>query len=155
MSLDPVQLRRTGEDLIAIADTISAHSAYVRSHEGRSEVLDNDHRLATLASVIYQSRRKRSAHLAGSLFAEPAWDMLLDLFVSSVQGRRLSVTSLCIASDVPPTTALRWLADLEEHQLAERRPVPHDRRVSEVLLTDRGRRLMRACLSDCLPVTRV
>lgn len=43
------------------------------------------------------------------LFRDPAWDMLLDLTLAHTECRRVSVTSLCIASGVPPTTALRWI----------------------------------------------
>jgi hypothetical protein len=39
--------------------------------------------------------------------AEAGWDMLLDLYHGELLGRKTSVTSACIASRVPPTTALR------------------------------------------------
>ncbi|HEX8055731.1 MAG TPA: MarR family winged helix-turn-helix transcriptional regulator [Novosphingobium sp.] len=40
---------------------------------------------------------------------EPGWDMLLDLYLGELLGRKTSVTSACIASGVPPTTALRYV----------------------------------------------
>jgi hypothetical protein len=43
---------------------------------------------------------------------EPGWDMLLDLYLGELVGRKTSVTSACIASRVPPTTALRHVNTL-------------------------------------------
>ncbi|MBV1691256.1 MarR family winged helix-turn-helix transcriptional regulator [Novosphingobium sp. G106] len=40
---------------------------------------------------------------------EPGWDVLLDLYLGELLGRKTSVTSACIASGVPPTTALRYV----------------------------------------------
>jgi DNA-binding MarR family transcriptional regulator len=54
--------------------------------------------------------------------------MLLDLFASSVEGRRISVTSACIASGVPTSTALLWISKLAAKNLIVRRPDPADRR---------------------------
>ncbi len=58
---------------------------------------------------IIRQRQLRARFFDGELFADPAWDMLLDLTAARVEARRVSVTSLCIASGVPPTTALRWI----------------------------------------------
>lgn len=66
--------------------------------------------------------------LATALFADPAWDMLLDLFASSVEGRRVSVSSACLASGVATSTALRWLTELEDAGFVVRRPDPLDGR---------------------------
>src|SRR5690606_24209072 len=62
-------------------------------------------------------RRLRDEFLPGDLFADPAWDMLLDLFAARLEQERVSVSSLCIASAVPPTTALRWIRTLTEKGL--------------------------------------
>jgi hypothetical protein len=69
----------------------------------------------------YKARRART-NLFGvpDLFGEPAWDMLVDLFIAAEEGKRISVSSLCIASAVPMTTALRWIAILEARELISR-----------------------------------
>jgi DNA-binding MarR family transcriptional regulator len=65
--------------------------------------------------------RLRRNELAGAdLFRDPAWDMLLELYAAHVQGRTLSVSSLCYASGVPITTALRQLQRLERHKMLKR-----------------------------------
>lgn len=153
MSLEPVELRRTGENLIALAETISAHNEVEPPTKRRSSVRTTDESLANLASSMYQARRKRSMYMPAELFADPAWDMLLDLFVAGFHARRITVSSLCIASSVPPTTALRWISTLEEAQLVERVPMEHDRRSSEVKLTINGHEAMRQCLLAWVPLT--
>lgn len=60
--------------------------------------------------------------------AEPAWDILIDLYMGELLGRRTSVTSACIGSRVPPTTALRHLNALCEAKRIERLPDENDAR---------------------------
>jgi DNA-binding MarR family transcriptional regulator len=68
--------------------------------------------------------------------------MLLDLFVSEQHGRKVSVTSACIAADVPGTTALRWLDVLESKGLIVRTSAERDERVRYVSLTVEARRAL-------------
>jgi DNA-binding MarR family transcriptional regulator len=70
----------------------------------------------------------RARFFDGVLFADPAWDMLLDLTAARVEHTRVSVTSLCIASGVPPTTALRWIGQMTRAGLLERVEDQSDRR---------------------------
>jgi DNA-binding MarR family transcriptional regulator len=62
------------------------------------------------------------------LFADPAWDMLLDLLHSELIYKRVSVSSLSLAANVPATTALRWIKLLVEQRLILRQPDPADGR---------------------------
>lgn len=78
--------------------------------------------------AVIRARRMRDQFFTGELFADPAWDMLLDLFASELEGRRVSVSSLCIAAAVPPTTALRWIGAMHDAGLFERQADPNDRR---------------------------
>lgn len=73
-------------------------------------------------------RLRRNEALGIPVFRDPAWDMLLDLLVASDEGRRVSVTSLCHASGVPTTTALRHVERLDELGLIDRTADPSDRR---------------------------
>ena len=103
--------------------------------------------LADLARRFYSQRRRRSRHLPAGLFGEPAWDILLDLFIAAEEGRRIPVTSACIAADVPATTGLRWLQVLENSALVERRADPADGRRTHVALTVAGYTAMATCLA--------
>lgn len=90
-----------------------------------------------------RARRLRANFFDAELFADPAWDMLLDLFAAELEGASVSVSSLCIAACVPGTTALRWIASMTEGGLFDRQPDPNDRRRAFVVLTDRSRAAMR------------
>lgn len=72
------------------------------------------------------------------LVSDPAWDMLLDLTHAHLSGKRVSVSSLCIASRVPATTALRRIGDLVSAGLACRIRDETDGRRVFVALTEEG-----------------
>jgi len=91
-----------------------------------------------LVRNLLKARQLRMRYLGADLFADPAWDMLLDLTASRAEHRRVSVTSLCIASGVPTTTALRWMKLLEQAGLIQRVEDDTDRRRAFVMLSDQG-----------------
>lgn len=95
-----------------------------------------------LVRKIIRQRQRRAEIFRGDLFADPAWDMLLDLTAARVEHKRVSVTSLCIASGVPATTALRWIALLVESGLVQRTEDDRDRRRAFISLSDLGADLM-------------
>ena len=89
---------------------------------------------------ILQARRRRTHFFSADLFADPAWDMLLELYAADLGQRRMSVSSLCLGSGVPATTALRWINTLEKNGLLIRAADPLDGRrvfvrLSEIALT--------------------
>lgn len=75
-----------------------------------------------------RARRLRGQFFEQTLLEDPAWDMLLDLYAAELERAQVSVSSLCIAAAVAPTTALRWIAKMTEAGLLERHPDPFDRR---------------------------
>lgn len=86
---------------------------------------------------IIKMRRLREQFFDRDLFADPAWDILLDLKAAAGEGQKVSVSSLCIAAAVPPTTALRWITAMTENGMLERRQDPDDaRRVFIVLSSE-------------------
>lgn len=85
---------------------------------------------------MLRARRLREDFLPADLFADPAWDMLLDLLAARLEQERVSVSSLCIASAVPPTTALRWIRTLTDKGVVQRQADPHDGRRVFIALTD-------------------
>ena len=97
----------------------------------------------TVRSII-RARRLRARFFPEELFADPAWDMLLDLLQAEIAHLRVPVSSLCIAAAVPATTALRWLKTMVANGLFIRRADPHDgRRVFVELSPDASRALRR------------
>lgn len=91
-----------------------------------------------LVRNILKARQSRLRFLGTDLFADPAWDMLLDLTAARAEHRRVSVTSLCIASGVPTTTALRWMKLIEQAGLIQRVEDDTDRRRAFVTLSEQG-----------------
>lgn len=89
-----------------------------------------------LVRRIIRQRQLRARFFDGDLFADPAWDMLLDLTAARAENVRVSVTSLCIASGVPPTTALRWIGQMTEAGLLARVDDRSDRRRAFIGLTE-------------------
>ena len=73
-------------------------------------------------------RRMRDRFFEPSLFADPGWDILLDLYAAHDEGKPVSVSSLCIAAAVPPTTALRWITNMTDAGLLVRVQDPGDAR---------------------------
>ncbi|MGB3472867.1 MAG: MarR family transcriptional regulator, partial [Erythrobacter sp.] len=82
------------------------------------------------------ARQARARFFDADLFADPAWDMLLDLTAAHAEGARVSVTSLCIAAGVPATTALRWLNQMVESGIFDRVADENDRRRAFIELNE-------------------
>ncbi len=151
------RLQRLNEEVARIADTLArltrgeeGERRGVRAPEqgyrgpdngGQADVTPQEIR------TVIRARRLRAQYFAEELFADPAWDMLLDLFASYLEGRRVSVSSLCIAAAVPPTTALRWIGTLHEAGLFERHADPADRRRAYIALSPKGLDGMRGYTS--------
>jgi hypothetical protein len=92
-----------------------------------------------LARRAYALRRKRTAIFGNpDLFGEPAWDILIDLFIAHAEGKPVSVSSACIGSAAPATTGLRWLGVLAEEGLVVREGDAADQRRVLVRLTAAG-----------------
>jgi len=88
-----------------------------------------------IAKRYLRARRERVRLFPEDLFADPAWDILLDLYVAEATKQRISISAACIASGVPSTTGLRWIGRLEELGLVRRNDDPSDRRRAYISLT--------------------
>jgi hypothetical protein len=97
---------------------------------------------------MIRARRMRGRFFDPDLFADPAWDMLLDLAAARLESRAIAVSSLCIASGVPATTALRWIRTLSAHGLFVRDPDPDDARRAFVGLSDTAMTAMEQYVSS-------
>lgn len=81
-----------------------------------------------VARALLALQISRGKAVGGDLFADPAWDMLLDLFVATGEGRSVCVSSLCLAANIPVSTAHRWVQALARTGAILRREDPLDRR---------------------------
>lgn len=126
---------RKGERLLALSDEVNRIAGTLArlsiEQEGEAPQVvaqDSGSLSAKCIRDVLRARRVRSRFLPEDLFADPAWDMLLELLQAEVAHRRLAVSSLCQAAAVPPTTALRWLNILVKRGLVVRRDDPLDAR---------------------------
>lgn len=128
-------------DTFGGAEQAAADSAAASAKEGEGET--KPARAARpplpeprLVRLIIQHRQARRKFFDADLFADPAWDILLDLTAARAEYARVAVTSLCIAAGVPPTTALRWIGQMTKAGLLERVEDEADKRRAFIALTD-------------------
>lgn len=128
-----VRLRQISDEMGRIAATLARLSS--GPDQGTAPALKADDipgdapplEIETVRQVI-RARRLRGRFFDPELFADPAWDMLLDLLQAEIAQHRVPVSSLCIAAAVPATTALRWIKTMTDTGLFVRRADPHDGR---------------------------
>jgi predicted transcriptional regulator len=113
-----------------------------------SSVSKPDEVLARFARKLSLGRRDRDNAVAAGLFHDPAWDILLDVFIAHAQGKSISITSASLSSNVSESTAIRWIWALEKSGLLKREPDRIDKRRTFVLLTDVGLVYMRQVLNS-------
>ena len=87
---------------------------------------------------MVRRRRARAGYFPEELFADPAWDILLELTAAKLEGVAVPISSLCNAAAVPTTTALRWINMMTDAGLLARRSDPTDRRRVFVELSPLG-----------------
>ncbi|WP_245824587.1 winged helix DNA-binding protein [Sphingomonas azotifigens] len=101
---------------------------------------------AERAAAEVKHRKAQLQAFGRRLVANPAWDMLIDLFIAQEAGTPISVSSLCYAANVPSTTALRWIKMLETAGLISRTSDPSDARRVHLALTPEGTARVTRCL---------
>lgn len=142
------KLQKLSDDVSRIAATLARLAvAPEPSDSTREEVSASDRRVPSVSieAVRHEikARRLRAQYFDEELFADPAWDMLLDLFENELAQLRVSVSSLCVAANVPATTALRWIKTMTDADLFKRRSDPHDARRVFVELSPRASAALR------------
>lgn len=106
--------------------------------------------LAKYARLILQYRKMRRHYLPQEIFGEPGWEMLLDLFINRNDGKPVNVSSLCLATDAPKTTALRYIDLLFEQGLIRKTPSPQDGRIIYIDLTENGYSSTKASIIELI-----
>jgi hypothetical protein len=141
------RLRQLSEEVNRIASTLARLSTGPAATFSRPVPVSTEDAppiSAETVRAVIRARRIRSRYFPEDLFADPAWDMLLDLLQAEIAQLRVPVSSLCIAAAVPATTALRWLKTMVSQGLFIRRADPHDgRRVFVELAPDTSHALRR------------
>ena len=99
---------------------------------------------------LITARRARNHHFDRELFADPAWDILLEAFIAFNDRQHPSVSALCDCSGVPSSTALRWIAKLEQDGwLVQNENAPDENLLA---LSPRGVHAMLGWLEHVAPI---
>jgi DNA-binding MarR family transcriptional regulator len=140
-----VDTRNTLEELCRGLDRITAAAGEQRASDLPTEMQVRD---------ILKARRTRDKFFNSALFADPAWDILLELYAAELGQRPLTVGSACIGAAVPASTALRWITALERNGLVTRQNDRFDARRLFLSLTPEGVAAMEAYFK-ALPGARI
>jgi DNA-binding MarR family transcriptional regulator len=103
-----------------------------------------------VARALLDDRKRRSAIFNPGMFGEPAWELLLNLYINDRAGPRLTIGKLIQVAGLPQSTSLRWLDYLEDQRLIVRNEHPTDARTAFVELTDKAREALASYLSQML-----
>ena len=138
------RLRRIGAEAQRLADEWSTPGQQVHLEPVREFVPT-----AVRVRRYIRQRRYREALFSAGTFADPAWDILLDLYASELEGRKTTVSDACLASCVPSTTALRWVRKLGEDGVVKRSADSSDGRRIYLTLSEHA----KSAISDWVTAT--
>lgn len=143
-SLSPDQMHALANTLMRLADALDSQwrPDNLRSRffwgSKAAAIERNALRLAAVGLRYQENARRREKFLPPKLLGEPAWNMLVELFVQFAGSAKVSTKSLCLVSGCPDTTCLRIIDKLVAAGLITREPSSTDKRVTFVELTKPG-----------------
>ncbi len=109
--------------LIAVVDQpgkpLGAWAMFFRSNSSRSD--DDDATALRNAETTMRRRILRDQLLGASdHFGEPAWEILLDLFIHETKGQPLSMSALCVTAKIPTSSAMKLIQRMCDDGILER-----------------------------------
>ena len=115
---------------------------------------DQDNRItpAAIGSILRAAREGIGDVFSADLFADPAFDMLLFVFLEEEAGRSVETSACYRASGVPRTTAVRWMNMLVSMGMFQSSPHPTDRRLALLRLSEEARGAVRRWLDGLRPL---
>ena len=137
------------DDANRLLRLLTSHADLDRLGPRDVEAGDESGRLLARARQILAHRRRRLELFGAELFGEPAWEMLLLLYVGQTT-QRYTVGQLVQASGAPKSTGTRWIDHLEQQRLVEKDQHPTDGRTAFVKLSKRGQDALALYLSETL-----
>lgn len=135
---------RSASEIDRIAAAIDKHR---QSGTKPSSVHEHDATRQALAArhLLVISRQVETA-FKSPLLSNPAWDILLDLFIQRTERKPASIISVCIAANAPTSTALRYMQAMLDSGMIVKRPSADDDRELLVDLSDATYAMMRSIL---------
>ena len=126
---------------------------FLQQDPGGSEQVMTRETLLAFASRELVERRRRRHHFPEGMFGEPAWEILLLLYIQKDE-RRFTVGRLAEALDLPQNSTGRWLKYLQSAGLARRRPHHLDQRAILAEISEEGVKAVETYFSDRAVRTR-
>ncbi len=108
------------------------------AHEQPSRAMSETARQRAILRAILRWRGERRRLFGDEMFAEPCWEILLELARARFADTSQSIKSLCLVAGIPETTAARRIDDLVRAGLIVRKSDPGDRRRVLVTISDQG-----------------
>lgn len=116
--------------------------------DGSRVDVDDKNALKNLCRKLRDQRKVRSTYFPANLFHEPAWDILMALYLARIEEKVMYVKSLVVGADAPVATSQRWIEHLANLNLISRREDTADRRRIEVSLSEDGATAMENYLVE-------
>lgn len=145
---DANNLLRLSNEVSRIASDLARLSTEPTKFEQRAGTTNKTDVTAEDVVAVISARRLRSRYLPYDLFADPAWDMMLNLFLAELTGQPMAVSRLTHSAEVPATTALRWMNTMIERGIFRRRSDPFDKRRFFIELSADASKAMREYFSE-------
>lgn len=143
-----VLMQDLGAKLSAIADEFNSRATRLADQrEAASGDVITIEALTEQARQLMAQRKLRRQYLPAELFHEPAWDMLIALFVAHDNDQPMNIKALVAMADAPVTTSQRWIEHLHKLRLIDRVIDPADRRRVEISLSNSGFEAVKGYLS--------
>jgi predicted Rossmann fold nucleotide-binding protein DprA/Smf involved in DNA uptake len=142
---EATRLKKISEEITRVAKRLARSGATPHRNEVTPE----------LVKAAIRARAARAEHLPKELFHDPAWDLLLELFLAHLEDRQLQISALGIGAGIAPATVLRWLGQLESIGLIRRHPAPEDGRRIYIGLTEKAVRALHEYFSPAPSMWRL
>jgi hypothetical protein len=146
----PAKLRRVRRGLQAPSTALEIVRSFLAAPAAENDpqvVPSTPLDLGIFARHLYDERRIRDTALGAELFADPMWDLMLELYASAADGEKVSVSRACSASRAPSSSALRYIKEMTAKGLVVRDECRSDARRVYVRLSDKARGAMTDLLN--------
>lgn len=106
--------------------------------------------LTEFARQILAGRKQRERFFDPVLFSNPAWDILLNLYLADADGRLVDGPESCAPPAVPQGVVLRWLAYLKLEEMVIEMPDPAQPGRTLIQLSEQTRLTISAYLASLI-----
>jgi DNA-binding response OmpR family regulator len=103
---------------------------------------------AALLRKLIRAESTRAMAIGGKALGDPAWNILLDLILASLEDRKVAVSSACIVAGVATTTALRLITRMVDDGVLMRVPDESDGRRNFLAIEPTVERALKSYIAD-------